>query len=163
MNVLRKLLILFGILLFGISNGYAQDEVLGIIVEMTNGEKMEYRLVDKPQLTFDGKTIILTAEGVKIEIMPTDLQKVTMGNVESTTDIFNEASFSQGLAEVSDGFVRLSGFQSGEAVRVYNAAGIMFAEYKTSSDGSLVISISSLPSGISIIKTNKQSIKISKR
>ena len=163
MNVLRKLLILFGILLFGISKGYAQDKVLGIIIEMTNGEKMEYRLVDKPQMTFDGNIIILTAEGVMIEILPTDLQKVTMGDVDNIGSGIKEASISQGLAEVSDGFVRLSGFQSGEAVRVYNAAGIMFADYKTSADGSLMISISSLPSGISIIKTNKQSIKITKR
>lgn len=163
MTIFGRLLIVFCSLLLGFSHGYAQNKVLGIIIEMTNGEKMEYRLVDNPLMLFDGKTITLTADDIKVEFTPKELQKVMMGDVENVVNAINEVVTNQGTAEVNSGFVRLSGFQSGETVRVYNIAGILADTFKIYEDGTLVISISSLPSGTSIIKTNKQSIKISKR
>ena len=163
MKGLGKLLTVFGFLLFGLSSGYAQDKVLGIIIEITNGEKMEFRLVDKPKLSQDGKTIVITADGAKVELTPSELQKVTMGDVENIGSGIAEVAINQSSAEFSDGFVRLSGYLAGEDVRIYNTAGVQSATFKASADGTLTISVSSLPSGISIIKTNKQSIKISKR
>lgn len=163
MKELKKLLVVFCFLSFGSLYVNAQDKVPGIIVELKNGEKLEFRLVDKPKMVFDGTKIALTAEGVSLEYTPSELLKVTTGEVENVSSGIEELNAEQGDIQVSGGFVRLSGFMPDESVRVYSASGVLKSSFTTSSDGSLTISISDLPSGISIIKTNKQSIKITKR
>lgn len=163
MKELRKLLVVFCFLSFGNFYVNAQEKVPGIIVELKNGEKLEFRLVDKPKMVFDGTKIALTAEGVSLEYTPSELLKVTTGEVENVSSGIEELNAEQGDIQVNGGFVRLSGFTSEEPVRVYSASGVLKSSFATSSDGSLTISISDLPTGISIIKTNKQSIKITKR
>ena len=163
MKELKKLLVVFYFLSFGSLYVNAQDKVPGIIVELKDGKKVEFRLVDKPKMVFDGTKIVLTAEGVNLEYTPAELLKVTTGKVEDVSSGIEELNVEQGDIQVNGGFVRLSGFMSGEPVRVYSASGVHKSSYATSSDGSLTISISDLPSGISIIKTKKQSIKITKQ
>lgn len=158
---IRSLLVL-GLLALGGLYSYAQDKVPGIIVELANGQKVEYRLADNPKFVFDGQTIKLTAEGVAVEYTPSELVKVTTGEVENATGI-EELRSQQGDIKVEEGFVRLNGFGAGEAVRVYSVGGNLVATHYVESDGSLVIPIFSLPSGISIIKTNQQTIKITRK
>ena len=146
-----------------LTRSFAQDKVLGIIVELSNGQKVEYRLVDHPKLVFDGQTIKLTADGIEVEYTPAEMAKVTTGEVENVSNGIEERISVQGDIKVEAGFVRLSGFAAGDAVTVYSISGVQMAIYQVESDGSLVIPISSLPSGISIINTNKQSIKITRR
>lgn len=141
---------------------YAQDKVPGIIVELSSGTKVEYRLSNNPKFVFDGQTITLTADGVKVEYTPSELAKVMTGDVEGATGI-EETETLSGDIKVEDGFVRLKGFSAGEAVHVYSVSGTQMASYQISSDGSLVIPVSALPSGISIIKTNQQTIKITRK
>ena len=157
-----KSLLVLGLLTLGGLCSYAQDKVPGIIVELANGQKVEYRLADNPKFVFDGQTIKLTAEGVAVEYTPSELAKVTTGEVENVTGI-EELKSQQGDIKVEAGFARLSGFTAGEAVKIYSIGGSLVATHYVESDGSLVIPISSLPSGISIIKTNQQTIKITKR
>ena len=158
---IRSLLVL-GLLALGGLYSYAQDKVPGIIVELANGQKVEYRLADNPKFVFDGQTIKLTAEGVAVEYTPSELVKVTTGEVENATGI-EELRSQQGDIKVEAGFVRLNGFGAGETVRVYSVGGNLMGTHYVESDGSLVIPISSLPSGISIIKTNQQTIKITRK
>lgn len=151
-----------GLLTVGSFYSYAQDKVPGIIVELANGQKVEYRLADNPKFVFDGQTIKLTAEGVAVEYTPSELVKVTTGEIEGATGI-EELETQSGDIKVEAGFARLSGFIAGEAVRIYSIGGTLVATHHIGSDGSLLIPISTLPSGISIIKTNLQTIKITRR
>lgn len=153
----------FVLLASGNMLGHAEDKVPGIIIELANGEKVEYRLVDKPTVVYDGTKISLTAEGVSVDYEPTDLKKLSLGEVENVSNGINELQQEQGNIQMEGGFVRLSGFAANEAVYVYNMAGVLTQTHHTSASGSLVIPVSSLPSGISIIKANKQTIKITKR
>ena len=157
-----KSLLVLGLLTLGGLCSYAQDKVPGIIVELANGQKVEYRLADNPKFVFDGQTITLTADGVQVEYTPSELAKVTTGDVENATGI-EELRSQQGDIKVEAGFVRLNGFGAGEAVRVYSVGGNLMGTHYVESDGSLVIPIFSLPSGISIIKTNQQTIKITRK
>lgn len=141
----------------------AQNKVPGIIVELSNGQKVEYRLVDKPKMVYDGTKITLTAEGVMVEYTPSELKKVMTGEVENVSSGVDEIPVVQGDIRVDAGFIRLSGFVAGEAVRIYSVGGGQRASCRISDDGSLIVPISSLPSGISIINVNKQSIKITRR
>ena len=61
-----KSLVVLWLLTVGSIYGYAQDKVPGIIVELSSGAKVEYRLADNPKMVFDGQTIKLTAEGVAV-------------------------------------------------------------------------------------------------
>ena len=157
-----KSLLVLGLLTLGGLCSYAQDKVPGIIVELANGQKVEYRLADNPKFVFDGQTIKLTAEGVAVEYTPSELAKVTTGEVENVTGI-EELKSQQGDIKVEAGFARLSGFTAGEAVKIYSIGGSLVATHHVESDGSLVIPIFSLPFGISIIKANQQTIKITRK
>ena len=159
---LKKITVVSVLFAMGSIFSFAQDKVPGIIVELANGQKVEYRLADNPKFVFDGQTITLTADGVKVEYTPSELAKVTTGEVENATGI-EELRSQQVDIKVEAGFVRLNGFGAGEAVRVYSVGGNLVATHYVESDGSLVIPISSLPSGISIIKTNQQTIKITRK
>ena len=158
-----KSLVVFTLLVT--SNFYcnAQNKVPGVIVELANGQKVEYRLVDKPKLVYDGSKITLTAEGVVVEYTPSNLKKVMTGEVENVPSGIEEYATPQSDIRIDAGFIRLSGFKANEDVRVYSVTGNIIASYSTNADGTLVIPISSMPSGISIIKANKQSIKITKQ
>lgn len=159
---LKKITVVSVLFAMGSIFSFAQDKVPGIIVELSSGTKVEYRLSNNPKFVFDGQTITLTADGVKVEYTPSELAKVTTGEVENATGI-EELRSQQVDIKVEAGFVRLNGFGAGEAVRVYSVGGNLVATHYVESDGSLVIPISSLPSGISIIKTNQQTIKITRK
>ena len=159
---LKKITVVSVLFAMGSIFSFAQDKVPGIIVELSSGTKVEYRLSNNPKFVFDGQTITLTADGVKVEYTPSELAKVTTGEVENATGI-EELRSQQVDIKVEAGFVRLNGFGAGEEVRVYSVGGNLVATHYVESDGSLVIPISSLPSGISIIKTNQQTIKITRK
>lgn len=162
MKQLKKKLLLLQLLALSYLQICAQDKVPGIIVELTSGMKVEYRLSDAPKLAFDGKTITLTTDYAKVEYTPSEIAKVKMGSV-SVSSAIDELKATQGTIKLDAGFIRLTGFVKGEVVRIYTLDGVLTASYHISGEGSLVIPISSLPSGISIIKANQQTIKISKQ
>lgn len=163
MILIRYSLLVLTFLIVGGFKVQAQDMVPGIIVELANGQKIEYRIVDKPKMVFDGSKITLTAEGVTVEYTPTELLKVITGEVKNTGTDIKEMVIQSGDIIVNEGFVRLSGFAVGESVNVYSVSGILKTSYQISADGSLVIPISSMPLGISIIKVNNQSVKFTRK
>ena len=165
MRRIKNLIMFFCLLAQWSSSCYAQDKIPGIIVEMNNGQKIEYKLADNPKLAFDGTTITLTTNEITVEYKPTDLKKVTTGDVQNdNTGVHDlEQDVTQGTIQAEGGFVRLSGFTPNEPVRIYSLSGVLTTAYSIPDAGTLIISISSLPTGISIIKTNNQSIKITKR
>jgi hypothetical protein len=157
----KKKLLFLQILALSCLQMYAQDKVSGIIVELTSGKKVEYMLSEAPKLAFDGKTITLTTDYVKVEYVPSEIAKVKTGIVSVSSGI-DELKTTQGTIRLDAGYISLSGFAKGETVRIFNLDGSLITTYHTSREGSLFIPISSLPSGISIIKANQQTIKITK-
>lgn len=159
----QKILVVFTFLV--LSNFYcnAQNKVLGIIVELTNGQKIEYRLADHPKLFYDGSVITLIAGGVVVEYTSADLKKVMTGEVEDVASGIEEFALPHSDIKIVAGFIHFNGFKPNEEVHVYTVNGSLISTYSVGLDGSIVIPISSLSSGISIIKVNKQSIKITKQ
>jgi hypothetical protein len=158
-----KLFLLLFLSVLGIPKSFALDKVLGIIVELKSGQKVEFRLVDNPRFVHNGNTVVLSAVGVEIEYTPTDLLKVTTAMVDDISSGVDVVSSSEESIKVEGGLVRLCGFTPNDAVDVYSLSGMLITNYHINSDGSLVIPISSLPKDVSIIKANKQSIKITRR
>lgn len=159
----RKTLTLLSFLSLFTNSSFAQDKVQGIIVELSTGEKVEYRLVDHPKLVFDGETITLTANGVMVEYNPAELLKVTTGEVDNTGNDIADIVANKGDITFESGFVRLRSFTAGTIVNAYTIGGTEIASWHIADDGTLAIPIASLPQDITIIKIINQSIKITKR
>ena len=160
MKYLKIFILVFFLFILGQMRTFSQDKVNGIIVELSSGQKMEFRLDDHPKFVFDGQTVKLTADGVRIEYAPLELMKVTMGKVSNVSNGIEEHISTQNDIKVEAGFIRLNGFNERDAITVYSFNGAKQAEYRVGQDGSFVIPVSSLPMGMTIIKINKQSIKI---
>ena len=163
MDQLKKQLFVVVLLVMGYIHVGAQDMVPGIIVELSSGKKVEFRLADNPKIVFDGQTIKLTADGINVEYTPTEFVKLTTGEVQNNASGITELTSHQENIAVKDGYVCLNGFNSNDAVSVFSVDGKLVATYHIPTNGSISIPISTLPSGISIIRTNNQSIKIIKR
>ena len=157
----RLLLFMLSAVMWGQS--LAADKVPGAIIELSSGKTVEIALTDNPKMTFDGTTVKLTAVNVNVEYTPAEIAKVTIGEVESSVSGISSMETSQATISVEGGFVRLSGFSANEAVKVYTLSGVETSSFETDASGSLAISISSLPQGISIIKASNQIIKITKK
>ena len=157
----RLLLFMLSAVMWGQS--FAADKVPGAIIELSSGKTVEIALTDNPKMTFDGTTVKLTAVNVNVEYTPAEIAKVTIGEVESSVSGISSMETSQATISVEGGFVRLSGFSANEAVKVYTLSGVETSSFETDASGSLAISISSLPQGISIIKASNQIIKITRK
>lgn len=160
---MKKKLLLFMLLAAVGIQVQAADKVPGVIVELASGGTVEIALTDNPKMVFDGTAVKLTATNVDVEYTPTEIAKVRIDEVDASNTAIEAAETEKGVMTLEGGFVRLTGFATNESVSVYSLGGIQLASYKTNSNGSLAIDLSSLPSGISIIKTQQQSIKVTRR
>ena len=163
MMIMKKQLLLLALSAVMWGQSLAADKVPGAIIELSSGKTVEIALTDNPKMTFDGTTVKLTAVNVNVEYTPAEIVKVTIGEVESSVSGISSMETSQATISVEGGFVRLSGFSANEAVKVYTLSGVETSSFETDASGSLAISISSLPQGISIIKASNQIIKITRK
>lgn len=161
--IMKKQLLLLALSAVMWGQSMAADKVPGAIIELSSGKTVEIALTDNPKMTFDGTTVKLTAVNVNVEYTPAEIAKVTIGEVESSVSGISSMETSQATISVEGGFVRLSGFSANEAVKVYTLSGVETSSFETDASGSLAISISSLPQGISIIKASNQIIKITRK
>lgn len=161
--MVKKRLLLFMLSAVMWGQSLAADKVPGAIIELSSGKTVEIALTDNPKMTFDGTTVKLTSVNVNVEYTPAEIVKVTIGEVDSSVSGISSVETSQATMSVEGGFVRLSGFAKNEPVRVYTLNGVQTGSFETDANGSLAISISSFPQGISIIKANQQTIKITRR
>ena len=137
----------------------AQDKVPGIIVYLSSGEVIEFKLSEHPQMEFNGNTIKVKTDKVEVNYSLSEFDKVKTGDVNSTSGI-QVTDYGQSRIEKNSDFVRLISFESNKEVRVYSSSGQLYSVYHTDKNGSLIIPMTVLPMGISIISINKLSIKI---
>jgi hypothetical protein len=138
------------------------EKVSGVIVELSSGGTLEIAMAYNPKIFFDGKVIKLTATDVNVEYTPSEIKKVRIAEVDGIGTGINASENLSGSIQVEEGFVRLTGFAANEAVEVFSISGVMTAAFRTSANGSCTIDLRSLPSGVSIVKVQKQSIKITR-
>lgn len=153
-----------GILLFMLFSAMTAlaEKVPGWVVELSSGGTLEIAMANNPKFFFDGKVIKLTATDMNVEYTPAEVNKVRIAEVDGMGTGINASGNPSGSIQVDEGFVRLTGFAANEAVEIFSLSGVMAAAFKTGANGSCTIDLRSLPSGISIVKVQKQSIKITR-
>lgn len=158
---MKKLLLLF--FLFLSVHIHATDKVPGVVVELSSGGTIEIALTNNPKMVYDGKKIKLTSSTENAEYEPSDINKVRVGEVDVTNTGIIAVQEQKGQISTEGGFVRLTDFPVGESISIYSLNGVLFSTYKIDANGSYTIDMRNLPSGISIIKTQNESIKIIRR
>lgn len=141
----------------------AADKVPGVIVELSSGGIIEIALANNPKIVFDGKKIKITSTKDNAEYAPSDILKVKVGEVDATDTGIIGIQEEKGQIKSEGGFVRLTGFPANEAISVFSINGALVGSFRTDTNGLCSIDLSNLPSGIFIIKTKNESIKITRR
>ena len=94
------------------------------------------------------------------ETMPAE-DVIVIGTYSPITGISNISS-RQGTDSVGD-YIHLSGLQPNETVPVCNLAGKILQSHQANSDGELTITFSTLGKGVYIIKSNRQTFKVTRK
>ncbi len=131
-----------------------------VVVETTAGERMEYSLSSEPRIVYDGSKVTLFTNTTTVNFSPEEVEKVYMA--ESSTNIHNVKD-SDGSIRIQHDRVCLSGYAASEPIMLFTIDGRQLQSHRIGTDGRLTISLSQLPSGIYIIKTRRQSVKITKK
>ncbi|GAB6975968.1 T9SS type A sorting domain-containing protein [Prevotella falsenii] len=133
-----------------------------IFVWLATGEQVTYNLADRPKMVVENDNVHLTTTTADIVYAAKDIKKVTF---DGQTDGIEQATTAgkTGEATLSQEFMTLTGFKSGEAVHIFDAAGRLIVSDAINSDGSLTIMLSTFKQGVYIVKTQYKSFKFIKK
>lgn len=153
--MIRKLLLLSLILFSGITTR-ADNEALNL--EMKDGTVHSFLLSNEPTITLgDDLLVVTTSDGTTASYDLYEVSKYTFGSSTGISSVFTS-----GDVERDGDCIIFHGITDGK-VTVTSLSGIAAnVEVSSGSDGT-VVSLSSLPSGIYIVKVNNVVIKISKK
>ena len=141
--------------------GWASDTKC-LIVTLQNGLERVFELPDKPEITFNNHTLVISVEMKS----PTTIE---INNVDYITfDIRNSipemGKKTLKMTYLSDNQITIEGLDSNDHVGIYSSNGMKYTNNVSIYDDKAEINISSLPTGTYIINVqNKQSFKIYKK
>lgn len=139
----------------------AQENVQGIIVELKNGDKVEFKLSENPKFTFDGAKVVIKTEETEIIYSPTDILKVKLGSADPSSNINNLKKDDIQIEYYKD-YVLIRSLRKGDEVNVYSVSGALLKSYRVD-ETNVNIPLSNLPKGVSVIRVNKLYLKIIKK
>lgn len=154
-----KKTLLFLLFIIYVASASAADSYT-LVIELKSSALDKYLLADKPVITFTDGTVNVKSEKAQVEYAITDIARYYF--VESGTDAIesleNDAAPAFSFRYINRDNISISGADKAE---VYNTGGQKLSESKAE-NGVMTVSLSSLPSGVYVIKTNNKSIKIKK-
>lgn len=146
------------LLLLSVHKAIAQSpEYQCIVVETTDGERLEYLLSDNPRIAHMNALVVLTSNTVSVEFPSSNVSKVFLS---STTDAIGKVNTAEGKIFLHKDVVVMKDFGANEPIALYGADGKQLWQQSADGNGQLVVSLNSLSQGIYIFKTNHQSFKI---
>lgn len=159
---MKRIRFLFLIISFALSvvSTLAKDKVEGIIIELSSGNKLEFKLSDNPKFIYNGGNIVLKTNEVELKYSPSEIIKVVIGQVNDDSSIIENINNDAGFI-MMPGYIRIHSSKPEEIVVVYSISGEKITSYKTDGVGNLLLPLNSLPKGIHIVIFNNQSIKVS--
>lgn len=138
----------------------AVDYAHKLLVNKTDGTKVEYKFEDCPVASIEGddlKISFLYSEQTVLHPIA-DIVNLTFDKeeVNSVEGIYTEGSVSFGLTR---DLLEAAGLPAGTAVRIYDMAGALHAEGTCDADGAVSIPIASLGQGVYLVKAGNNSFK----
>lgn len=147
------------ILLFPASLRAASEQLL--VLSLTNGSVTKFALTDDPVITYKGNDVIVTCGENVLQTSMADVKSVGFEKGENT-GIEAPKAVSEPQTTFSFGQAGFEGLQSGERVMVYSIDGKVIRTIKADADGRAQVDMSSLQTGVYILRTAKKSFKIKK-
>ena len=158
MKTISRLLLLFMLLLPQWAS--AQEAYKCVVVETMDGERMEYLLSDNPRIVHHDGLVTLATNSVNVDFPTSNVLKVYLSD---TATRISHAKKAEGEICLQENAVLLKEFSANESVHFYSSDGRLLWKQVTDSNGRLTVSLSSLQQGIYILKTNHQTLKISRK
>lgn len=131
---------------------------VNLVVEESSGGVSRFDLGSNPILTCRGDSLVVSSNEASASFLIDDVAKYYFRESEST-EVTDKLASVQFVA-VKDGDVLIKNGKAGSVVDVYSADGLSVGRYAVSADGSLKISLTNLPKGVYLIKTNLATIKV---
>lgn len=118
-----------------------------LTIHSKDGSTFSYNLADKPTVTYNGDTLVLTTDKVSVEYALSNLASITFTDSETAVES-----------------VAMTGLDKDEAVRVFSVSGslVKTLEQEEASEN-ISFSTRELPAGIYIIKQGSTTYKIIKQ
>lgn len=132
-----------------------------LTVFQKDGQTVSFGFSQKPVVTFTDSSLVVTSTETQVEYLLSKVQKFVL--TEDPTKVNQvQDELRKPVLVLDDYQVNISGAKPDATVRVLSADGKELATYKTDSEGSVTFTISELPVGTYIIRSNDLSFKILK-
>lgn len=128
-----------------------------LVLETTDGERMEYLLSDNPRIVYRNAMVVLTSNTVGVEFPSSNVSKVFLSTTTTAVEKINAA---KGEIQMFQDVLVMKDFGANEPIALYRVDGKQLWQQFADGNGQLVVSLNSLSQGIYVFKTNHQSFKI---
>lgn len=128
-----------------------------VVVETTEGERMEYLLSDNPCIIHKNAMVVLTSNMINVELPSSIVSKVFLST--TTTEVENVKT-TKGEIRMCQDVVVLKNFGANEPVALFGTDASLLWQETTDVNGQLMVPLNTLYQGIYILKTKHQSFKI---
>lgn len=157
-RLMKKIFFTLVCMLFmgGTSASAASDDQPMLRVDLADGSQLEFPLAERPQLLWEGDYVYFTTKGAQ----PVVVEKNSFRGFafSGTSGIHSLMNPKEQIVYDKQGIVRIEGVDNPSAIGVYDAAGRQVSsDCVTTSQGSAVVNLSMMPSGVYMIRLNSQS------
>lgn len=160
MRHLLKTMLPIALLIFGCgSRTTAQQVEVQAVITNHNGDEQIYQLDGNDRISFpNDETMVITQNGTDIQILISEIRKVTFNEVLATAE--NEAENTGISPNPTSNSFTISGINGFQQMNIYSIDGKLVK--REIIDCSQSIDISELPQGLYYVNVNKQNFKLIK-
>jgi len=140
---------------------FADKQPPTLVITTKDQVQHEYQLSDKAQVTFEGKSLVVTAPGVSTayplaDVLRFNYKDMAPSGIDTVRD---EAP----VIDYQNGMLVLTHLKRDATVSIYDAAGKLVRQLKASRNGTHRISLEQLPLGVYVVKAGTTTFKIARQ
>ena len=132
-----------------------------LTIHQKDGQLFSFGFEDKPVITYTDNDLVLKTTKTEVQYPLSSLAKFTFTDLEDAVISIKDDKAAQ--MELDNYMVSITGAKPDITVTVIGSDGKTIGTYKTDAYGSVTFSISDLPQGIYIIKSENLTCKILKK
>ncbi len=152
-----KILVIFAVLATAFSAS-ALEYNHSVLVNRTDGSKLEYKFHDCPVVFVEGNNINIsvTMTQEKVVIPMADIVNLTFNKVSGVESVIDDGRIFFGITHET---LEVSGLEPSARVTVYDMAGMMCVQGTCDANGCVTIAIGDLAKGIYVVNAGDKSFK----
>ena len=140
---------------------WAQTETPRLVVWQKSGEKVYFELNDMPETTFEDGLLVIRSSKTTVSYQLENILRYTYEGID-ITGIDLQSSERAVIISKNGDSVTFRNLRGGSTVNVYSINGVLVEQYTATANQPLIISVAQRTSGIYVVKTDKETIKLVK-